>query len=154
MHRQLQLGMRENPASERRHGSRLTVSGAPKTITSGTISQRQRPIERWSASIPLQLTRHPAWPQTAAARVSGGRSFTYACPYFEPLIGSPQAAKLLGNIHVNTLQRYARLRRIPGYQIGGHWYFRESELDCWLRSRLNSNCQPADCVDLTMERIP
>jgi excisionase family DNA binding protein len=68
---------------------------------------------------------------------------------FEPLIASPEAAKLLGNIHVKTLQRYARHRHIPGYQIGGHWYFRTSELDSWLRSRLNSNCQPADRVDLT-----
>ena len=48
---------------------------------------------------------------------------------FEPLIGSDEAAKLLGNIRVRTLQRYARHRRIPGYQIGGHWYFRASELD-------------------------
>jgi excisionase family DNA binding protein len=60
---------------------------------------------------------------------------------FEPLIGSLEAAKLLGNIHVKTLQRYARHRRIPGYQIGGHWYFRASELDSWLRSQINSKCQ-------------
>jgi len=73
---------------------------------------------------------------------------------FEPLIGTPEAAKLLGNIHVKTLQRYARHRRIPGYQIGGHWYFRASELDSWVHSRLNSNCQPADRVDLVQEEIP
>ncbi len=48
---------------------------------------------------------------------------------FEPLMGSPEAAKLLGNIHVKTLQRYARRGSLPGYQIGGHWYFRASELD-------------------------
>jgi excisionase family DNA binding protein len=61
---------------------------------------------------------------------------------FEPLIGSAQAASLLGDIHVKTLQRYARAGSIPGYQIGGHWYFRESELDSWLRSRINSSCHP------------
>jgi excisionase family DNA binding protein len=60
---------------------------------------------------------------------------------FEPLIGSSDAAKLLGNMHVKTLQRYARLGRLPGYQIGGHWYFRASELDTWLYLRINSNCQ-------------
>ena len=32
---------------------------------------------------------------------------------FEPLIGSPEAAKLLGNIHVKTLQRYARQGGCP-----------------------------------------
>jgi excisionase family DNA binding protein len=57
------------------------------------------------------------------------------------------------NIHVKTLQRYARLGRLPGYQIGGHWYFRASELDAWLQSRINSNCQPADRVDFAQERL-
>ena len=51
------------------------------------------------------------------------------------------ALKFLGNLHVKTLQRYARLGRLPGYQIGRHWYFRESELDAWLRLQLNSKCQ-------------
>jgi excisionase family DNA binding protein len=64
---------------------------------------------------------------------------------FEPLIGSDEAAKLLGNIRVRTLQRYARHRRIPGYQIGGHWYFRASELDSWLRSQ-TANRQSEDWV--------
>lgn len=63
-------------------------------------------------------------------------------PAFEPLIGSLEAASLLGNIHVKTLQRYARHNRVPGYQIGGHWYFRASELDSWLRSRINLSCHP------------
>jgi excisionase family DNA binding protein len=61
---------------------------------------------------------------------------------FEPLIGSCEAARLLGNIHVKTLQRYARHGRVPGYQIGGHWYFRASELDSWLQSRINLSCHP------------
>ena len=73
-------------------------------------------------------------------------------PAFEALIPSHEAAKLLGNIHVKTLQRYARTGSLPGYQIGGHWYFRVSELDAWLQSRINSNCQPADRVDFTQEK--
>ena len=71
---------------------------------------------------------------------------------FETLIGSPEAAKLLGNIHVKTLQRYARTGSLPGYQIGGHWFFRVSELDAWLQCRINSNRQPADRVDFTQEK--
>jgi excisionase family DNA binding protein len=59
---------------------------------------------------------------------------------FEPLIGSEAAAKLLGNIHVKTLQRYARRGTLPGYRVAGHWFFRASELDVWLRSRINSSC--------------
>jgi excisionase family DNA binding protein len=67
---------------------------------------------------------------------------TEAAIEFEPLLGSEEAAKLLGNIHVKTLQRYARQGSLPGYRIGGHWFFRASELDSWLRSQLNSSCHP------------
>src|SRR5258708_34682574 len=73
-------------------------------------------------------------------------------PAFEALIGRPEAAKLLGNIHVKTLQRYARTGSLPGYQIGAHWYFRIAQLDAWLQTRINSNCQPADLVDFTQEK--
>ena len=61
---------------------------------------------------------------------------------FEPLLDTQAAAKLLGHIHVKTLQRYARQGEVPGYRVGGHWYFRASELDAWLRSRINSACHP------------
>lgn len=63
---------------------------------------------------------------------------------FEPLLDSPTAAKLLGGIHVKTLQRYARTKQIPGYHIGKLWFFRASELDSWLESRQDSPCQPVD----------
>jgi excisionase family DNA binding protein len=58
------------------------------------------------------------------------------------LIGCEAAAKLLGNIHVKTLQRYARRGTLPGYRVAGHWFFRATELDAWLRSRINSSCHP------------
>lgn len=64
-------------------------------------------------------------------------------PAFERLLDSEQAAALLGNIHLKTLQKYARLGEVPSYRIGGHWYFRISELDEWVRSRLNSSCRPS-----------
>jgi excisionase family DNA binding protein len=61
---------------------------------------------------------------------------------FEPLLNSEEAAALLGNLHVKTLQKYARLGSVPSYRIGGHWYFRASELDDWVRSQINSSCRP------------
>jgi len=61
---------------------------------------------------------------------------------FEPLLDSEEAAKLLGNIHVKTLQRYARQGELPGYRVGGRWFFRASELDAWLRSRISSSRHP------------
>lgn len=77
----------------------------------------------------------------ASAGAAGPWSSQQLNHIFEPLIESSGAARLLGNLHVKTLQRYARLGRVPGYQIGGHWYFRASELDAWLRLQINSKCQ-------------
>jgi len=62
---------------------------------------------------------------------------------FEPLLDSQEAAKLLGNIHVKTLQRYARRGSVPSYRIGSHWYFRASDLDRWLRTQISSLCRQA-----------
>jgi len=163
MHRRIQFGMRENPASNRRHDS-----------CSPSDDNR---IERRNATSSLLTTGHDhlpppagsalnAAPPGAATGEKNGRPLTHptVAPQsgssvtiqreFEPLIDSSEAARLLGNIHVKTLQRYARHRNLPGYQIGGHWYFRASELDSWLRSRLNSNCQPADRVNLAQEENP
>jgi excisionase family DNA binding protein len=60
---------------------------------------------------------------------------------FEPLLTDEQAATLLGNMHVKTLQRMARYGHIPAHKIGRFWYFRASELDKWLRGELTSPCQ-------------
>jgi excisionase family DNA binding protein len=76
--------------------------------------------------------------QTPKEEDSASKSYSQ----FEPLLDSEQAARLLGNIHVKTLQRYARLGVVPSYRIGSHWFFRESELDAWVRSQINSSCRP------------
>ena len=60
---------------------------------------------------------------------------------FEPLLNTEESATLLGGMHPKTLQRMARRGEIPGYQIAHRWYFRASELDAWLKSRLNSGSQ-------------
>jgi excisionase family DNA binding protein len=156
MHHRLQPGMRENPASPRRHGPRSEVG----SLSNGTCAENPPLLELPVASAYSSVNAAPPHAATggegdeAAAQhtiAPRPRSVGKTPAHFEPLIGSSDAARLLGNIHVKTLQRYARQRRIPGYQIGGHWYFRVSELDSWLRSRINSNCQPADRVDFTQE---
>lgn len=55
---------------------------------------------------------------------------------FEPLLDSPAAAKLLG-IHPKTLQKLARVGRVPAHSICGLWRFRASELDRWLNTALS-----------------
>jgi excisionase family DNA binding protein len=143
MHRRLQLDMRENPASNGRHDS----SGPQHNLSDATCVPKHR-----STSTSTDKVLHAALPHAATVGERKPIAYEHVSAeavltppesglLFESLISSTQAAKLLGNLHVKTLQRYARLGRLPGYQIGRHWYFRESELDAWLRLQLNSKCQ-------------
>jgi excisionase family DNA binding protein len=61
---------------------------------------------------------------------------------FEPLLDARQAAKLLGGLHVKTVQRMARRGELPGYQIGKFWFFRASELSEWLMLHSSSQTNP------------
>jgi excisionase family DNA binding protein len=155
MHRRLQFGMRENPASNGRHGSRVVLGSV---ATEDCITNNNLRLAQTSPAPDHSVGSTLAFPDAASAHAATGgeKSTTNArdtarmpiasqaatSSEFEPLIGSSEAARLLGDIHVKTLQRYARHGNVPGYQIGGHWYFRASELDSWLRSRLNSSCHP------------
>jgi hypothetical protein len=65
-------------------------------------------------------------------------SNTTAVPSFEPLIDTERAAQMLGGIHPKTLMKKARQGDIPGYQVSRSWFFRASELDCWLRTLIAS----------------
>jgi excisionase family DNA binding protein len=51
---------------------------------------------------------------------------------FEPLLNVTDAARLLGGLHPKTLMRWARAGELPAFQIGRLWFFRASELNCWL----------------------
>ena len=156
MQHRLQSGMRENPASGRRHGSRPEVRNLSNAtlIEDATATSPPQPVGQIHSASEADSNPDAASRRAAASVESGSEDEGHIVPVaslmpsqrptfgFERLIGSLEAAKLLGNIHVKTLQRYARHRRIPGYQIGGHWYFRESELDSWLRSQINLSCHP------------
>ena len=155
MHHRSQFDTPENPASDRRHGSRLastysvnknSIKGDTAALPSSPPVQDQSsigPLTFQNAAIPHAATDGESF-STSTHPTVASRLLPSATTQgdFEPLIGSCEAARLLGDIHVKTLQRYARQRNIPGYQVGGHWYFRASELDSWLRSRLNLSCHP------------
>jgi len=64
------------------------------------------------------------------------------CPQFEPLLSAEEAAPLLA-IHPKTLVKMARAGDLPALRIGKHWRFRASLLDIYVKSQLNSVCQPA-----------
>ena len=150
-----QFGVCENTAPSRQHAPRLAVNSMQLTVDNLPRSShlgQQAPVLASRASEggdSLRVKRVDA----ATEGERGDRAEALAAPatgttannlshVFEPLIGCEEAAQLLGNIHVKTLQRYARQRMLPSYRLGGHWYFRASELDAWLRSRVNSCCHP------------
>jgi excisionase family DNA binding protein len=153
--RPTQFGERENTGSSGQHASRLGVDDRsdPTCVYVGSPGARLISPQIDSSEAVRNTTSNAA-PQhgaTGEGERDVSESSALAPPLspsqksrhaFEPLISSPEAAKLLGNIHVKTLQRYARRGSLPGYQIGGHWFFRQSELDAWLRSRINSSCHP------------
>jgi len=152
--RPTQFGARENTASSRQHAPRLAED--PTAPSSNPLPRSSH--YRHASPNPVFITKEEqdaliAKPLDAA---TGGREeksndsnlqprkqliSVGRAPAFELLVGCEEAARLLGNIHVKTLQRFARQGSVPGYRIGGHWYFRITELDAWLRSRINSNCQ-------------
>lgn len=132
-----QFGVRGSTASPRQHAPRFEENARSNAISieeeNSGVAEDSLLADALAEGNKSRL--HPASQHVA----TGGESRTHAersviasklkpsqgsKPAFETLIGSPEAAKLLGNIHVKTLQRYARTGSLPGYQIGGHWYFR------------------------------
>jgi excisionase family DNA binding protein len=163
--RSTQFGVRKNPDSQRIHGLRLAENAHSNAICAEEENSEvvEDPPLTDALAVDLKSRLHAASQHAAtgaeeralarrSAQTPTLKPSKESKPAFEALIGSPEAAKLLGNIHVKTLQRYARMGSLPGYQIGGHWYFRVSELDAWLQCRINSNCQSADRVDFTQEK--
>src|SRR5271167_2039097 len=153
--RPTQFGARENTAAPGQHAPRLAVDSLPsifETLPRGSQYGQPAPVlatrtseHRESATTnPLQAATEGEGESAteglpATAPVSTDNASRQAV---KPLIGCEEAAKLLGNIHVKTLQRCARRGTVPGYRVAGHWYFRATELDAWLRSRINSSCHP------------
>jgi|SRR5882724_1054112 len=147
MHRRLQFGMRENPASDRRHDSRVSAE-IPVASTSAIDRAQSQPHDSMTADPSVTSNAGPKGLATGgdSRKIRFWDAFrlplSQSDGQFEQLLRSEEAARLLGNIHVKTLQRYARAGTLPGYRLGGHWYFRASELDAWLRSRINSSRHP------------
>jgi len=127
--------MRENPASKRRHDSRPAVRNLwDATLIEDATATPPQPVRQNHSLAEVDNEPKAASPRAATGEGKKGKNEGQSVAIafmrsqeptlgFEPSIGSPEAAKLLGSIHVKTLQRYVRHRHIPGYRIGGHWYF-------------------------------
>jgi excisionase family DNA binding protein len=67
----------------------------------------------------------------------------------EPYVDAQEASAFLG-IHPKTLMRLAREERVPAYSfsegIRRHWRFLISELDTWMKTKVNSTGHPVRSV--------
>ena len=156
MHGHLQFDMRENPASDRRHGSRSVLHGDSSPDT-GRHSSRQQKTLAVSDGTKLKSSTTKGF-ATGERREDTGISTTLSISVgapgntpikggvdhradrqpqhigndeFEPLLDVAEAARLL-RIHPKTLRAKARQGIIPGIQIGRAWRFRVSILNRWL----------------------
>ncbi len=59
---------------------------------------------------------------------------------FEQPLLTKEAAVYV-RVHRKTLERMARAGEVPAHRYGKKYYFFGSELDAWLRSKVNSTCQ-------------
>jgi excisionase family DNA binding protein len=63
----------------------------------------------------------------------------------EPYVDAAEAAQFL-SINRRTVMQMARQGNIPAHPVGEgrrhSWRFLLSELDSWMRSRVNSRCRP------------
>lgn len=135
MHRRLQFGMPENPASNRRHDSRQRLN----SLSDGNARDEENPAS-------LRLT-------TGASHVhadAGGR--LHAASHHaatgegesDRLLTIQQVATIL---HVPVSWVYGRTRkrstqRLPGIRLGKYWRFREEEIHRWIESQRGGDCAP------------
>jgi excisionase family DNA binding protein len=67
----------------------------------------------------------------------------------EPYVDAKDGAAFL-RIHAKTLMRLARKGEVPAYSFSEgtrrHWRFLISELDTWMKSKVNSNAHPVRSV--------
>jgi excisionase family DNA binding protein len=157
MHRRLQFDMRENPASDRRHGSRPVLQKDLLPDKTRHLFRQQKNLvtsndtevesatgkgfatgeggEGAGASTTLaSSTRAPGDAQIRAdVDHNTGQQPQHIVndAEFEPLLDVAEAARLL-RIHPKTLRVKAGHGIIPGIQIGRVWRFRASTLNRWL----------------------
>lgn len=124
MHRDLQFDMRENPASDRRHGSRLAVS----TKASSHHVREENAESVLSAPVveAAKDTTHAA-PNGAATGGEGTNGHRFLTVH--------EVAELL-RVPVSWVYGRTRkrsLERLPGYRLGKYWRFSEEEIHAWVK---------------------
>ncbi len=127
MHDRLQFGMRENPASDRRHGSRSEFDA----FSNGNLAtEENRPLPE------AVLTRHDS-------PLAADSSTKAAAPHAATVGKERRDARLMTVhevaelLHVPSSWVYKRTRlrchnRIPGIRLGKYWRFQRTDIMRWI----------------------
>lgn len=59
----------------------------------------------------------------------------------EAILTSTQVAEILG-INSKVIERMARRGEVPAFKVGKYWRYRESDIEAWVGSKVQSTCQP------------
>src|SRR6267143_3537438 len=145
MHGRPQFDMRENPASDRRHGSRLTSrrEGLSTCATEEDKFQLGLIVQSEGAAITSKSAAHYAATvreEKPLEQDGHGSKLLRGQPFesIEPVWNCVEAARFL-RLHPKTVKRMARLGQIPGCRLGRRWFFRPSDLDALLRGGVSSS---------------
>jgi excisionase family DNA binding protein len=126
MHRHLQFDMRENPASDRRHGSRLALGTLPHS-NHGEPDESAQPTLTTSDGLSVANSLDSAHAANDA-RYKGEN-------IRNRLLTIQEVAHLL---QVPVSWVYGRMRkrsseRLPAYRLGKYWRFRQDEVHEWVK---------------------
>lgn len=136
MHRRLQSGMRENPASNRRHGSCLVAD--VRSNENCIADENQRSLQL-CASDDQAISGSIASLHAAAPHVATGEK-----NYEGHLLTIREVAQLL-KVPVSWVYGRTRKRsieRLPGIRLGKYWRFREEEIHAWVEAQRGGHHVP------------
>jgi excisionase family DNA binding protein len=137
MHRRRQFDMRENPASDRRHGSRPAVT---------TCLNENYLVEE--SQVSAQLSANDNHPPTGAAASPHAASHQAATGgekrrHEGRLLTIHEVAELL-QVPVSWVYQHTRRRctdRIPAFRLGKYWRFTERDVIAWLAAKRENGYQ-------------
>lgn len=144
MHQRQQFDIRENPASDRRHGSRREASDS-MIFEHEAANSELHAFPATALPPESQCTDDAALPHAAtdgqASKLDGTTHESLqhdGSGLVERPLTCEEAAQLV-RVHPKTVKRMARSGELPGHFRFGRWYFYASELDCWMRTELHSS---------------
>ena len=140
MHGHLQLGVRENPASDRRHGSRFGIDtkSSSHCIDEENTESRNAAAPATPVLVGVYSSAHAAPSQPATEREDSAAATTEQPLAVERPLTCEEAAAFV-RAHPKTVKRMARTGELPGHFRFGRWFFYASELDSWMRTELHSS---------------